>query len=610
MKRIRRRQQGVALISVFIILTVVAVGTTAYVSSATQTIRLARQTETDTRLSHTSEAGVQRILVTLWRPFRSIQKFDTLDDTLEGASIESPKGTVTGVTINNETFSAAVVGYSEVDSYNRRLSIRSVSWVDKNTNGSLDTDETRKIVDVVTVFSLGRSQVFDYTYFVNNYGWMTGFGKNDLIVNGDMRANGNFDFSGGTPTINGSVYASANDKLVPAAQGIVNITPNQTDNSTYNSANNPVRRQAYDAARHGAKGSEEYEKWRDFIYDKDGQIVNGGISGSVIGSSSGFKTYPGNLLDSTPTSEVIMPDLSDITRYTSLSNSYVDTRPTFDNGVANPNYNLGAFVKVWNQSLNGGAGAYQTISTNGVVTGSAALIGTSAHPIQIHGPVTFTQDCAIKGYVQGQGTVYTGRNVHVVGSIMYKNPPDFSGTNQQQIDNNNSAKDMLALAARGSIIMGNVKNFAFPYPLQYMTPPFTKGRYDDNGNWIPPFDGLQVDSTGFKRYQCVLGDNYINSIAEPIGEMNCILYTNFLGGGQLGNGTGGVDFNGSIISKDEAMVIYSLPMIMNYDHRIRERKLTKKPLIDLDLPRTPSLIKSTYQDRGLIMPYGTVVGGN
>lgn len=296
-----------------------------------------------------------------------------------------------------------------------------------------------------------------------------------------------------------------------------------------------------------------------------------------------------------------MPDLSDLTYYQNLSSTYVDTKATYTDGTANPSYQQGAWVKVWNSTTN----TYDTITTNGVVTGSAALIGTSSKPILVHGPVTFTQDAVIKGYVQGQGTIYTGRNVHIVGSIVYKNPPDFRGNDMQAIDNLNEKKDMVALAARGSVIMGNVSTFTSFYPLQYMTPPFTHGRYDDMGNWIPPFDANQIDGTGFKKYQSVMGNSYINSISSGINQMDAILYTNFVGGGNIGTGGGGVTFNGSIISKDEAMVVFSLPMRMNYDHRIRERTLTQTPLIDLQLPRSPVMLRSTWQDRGFSQVRGS-----
>jgi hypothetical protein len=602
MKKIRKsRKEGFAMVASLGVFALIAVAASAYLNSATQTIRLARNHEADVRLTSAAEAGVQDLLLSLWKPFKVEQNFEDLDAALAGSSSENPGAVHSGDVSSGSRYAAGVIGYTEVDSYNRLVTIRSVSWEDANHNGLLDENETRKILQVNQVFSLERSPVFDYTYFVNNYGWMQGFADWMLRVNGDMRANGDFDFTGGTPTINGSVYASANNKLVPPAPGYVNITPVQQSNSAYNGVNDPRRRQGYDPAKHGVKGSAEFEKWRDFIYDQQGDVVTGRLAGSVIGDSRGHRRYNGQTLDPTPAKEIVMPDLDDISKYIDLSTSYVDDRPTFDNGQPNPDYGQGAYVKVWDAAQN----KYVRVDTNGVVPGSAILIGSSSRPILIHGPVTFHNDVVIKGYVQGQGTLYAGRNVHVVGSIRYKNPPDFRGSNPQEVDNNNSAKDMLALAARGSIMMGNVKRFDFPYPLQYMTPPFTKGRYDEYGNWIPPFNAMEIDYTGRRKYQSVFSDNTIDAISEPINQLDCILYTNFTGGGRLGEGGGGVIFNGSIISKDEAMVIYSLPMVMNYDHRIRERTLTKKPLVDIKLPRTPSNRQAVWQDRGLYVSGGS-----
>lgn len=204
----------------------------------------------------------------------------------------------------------------------------------------------------------------------------------------------------------------------------------------------------------------------------------------------------------------------------------------------------------------------------------------------------------MKGYVKGQGTVYTGRNVHIVGSIRYSNPPDFRGSNMQAIDNSNEKRDMLALAARGSVIMGNPSTFTGSYPLRYMSPPFTKPRLDDYGNTIPAFNAYEVDSSGKRRYQSVISASTINGIAEGVNQIDAVLYTNFVGGGNIGTGGGGVEFNGTIISKDEAMVVFSVPMKMNYDTRVRERSLSTTPLIDLQLPRSPVLLRSTWQDRG------------
>ena len=113
---------------------------------------------------------------------------------------------------------------------------------------------------------------------------------------------------------------------------------------------------------------------------------------------------------------------------------------------------------------------YDTLSTNGVVNGSAVVIGTSDHPVLIHGPVTVSTDIVIKGNVSGQGTLYAGRNVQIVGSIVYQNPPDFRGNNPQTIDNYNAKQDMLGLAASGSVIMGDTSQFGY-YPLAFMSRP-------------------------------------------------------------------------------------------------------------------------------------------
>lgn len=621
MRRSKSKQRGTALITTFLMMTLVAMAGVSYIRSATQTVRLSTKQTQEVQLTHVCEAGVQACLRSLWRPFKINQNFTAMDDACNGASAGSPHASTLGNMSGIGKYSSGVISYTtpEGTSYERIAVVRSVAWIDYDNDNVCDSNEPRKIVDVSANFRLARSQVFDYTYFVNNYGWMDGFGETDLIVNGDMRANGNFNFSNGYPTINGSVIASNNDKLTPAATGLVlyngstvNAAPVKWTNSSYatQSSSQSNWRQAYDVTKHGVRGSAQYEQWRDFIFDSDASIQNNRVAGAALqdanGSRSWSRTSVGTnptiaTLDTTPTEEVIMPDLSDLTYYQNLSSTYVDTKATYTDGTANPNYQQGAWVKVWNSTTN----MYDTITTNGVVTGSAALIGTSSKPIFVHGPVTFTQDAVIKGYVQGQGTIYTGRNVHIVGSIVYKNPPDFRGNDMQAIDNLNEKKDMVALAARGSVIMGNVSTFTSFYPLQYMTPPFTHGRYDDMGNWIPPFDANQIDGTGFKKYQSVMGNSYINSISSGINQMDAILYTNFVGGGNIGTGGGGVTFNGSIISKDEAMVVFSLPMRMNYDHRIRERTLTQTPLIDLQLPRSPVMLRSTWQDRGFSQVRGS-----
>jgi hypothetical protein len=467
---------------------------------------------------------------------------------------------------------------------------------------------------------LSRSGVFDYAYFVNNYGWMYGFDNEDLVVNGDMRSNGDFEFRWGRPTTNGTIIAAANDKLTPRANGYIIVeggtAPRQWSTSTYISrqtsnyrGQGPYMRQGYSTSTHGAIGSSTFNEWRDYLYEATGQMVGGSPFGAVLADSRGTRRFDGTVLDNRPTREMVLPNLNDLNYYLNLSRTWRDPRATYRDGTANPYYNQEAFVEVWNPSRN----RYERISTNGVINGSVALIGYKNYPIRIHGPVTVTQDVVIRGYVEGQGTLYAGRNVHIVGDILYKNPPDFRGSNFNTVLNSVEKKDALGLAARGSIMMGNTRQFSDPYPLRYMTPPFTRGRYDENGNWIPPFNALERDETGRYRYQSAYGaadqsdierlstqididqDGSISTDERGISRIDGILFTNFVGGGNLATDGLGLTINGTIIAKDEAMVLWSIPMWLNYDWRIRERSLDDMPLINIELPRVASVRRMAWQ---------------
>src|SRR6185312_13962045 len=88
--------------------------------------------------------------------------------------------------------------------------------------------EPSAVLEQDVYLDLSQAHVFDYTYFVNNYGWMTGFNHDSLWVNGDMRANGDFNVTGGT--INGQIIGSANPLIqnintgVWGADGVASVT--------------------------------------------------------------------------------------------------------------------------------------------------------------------------------------------------------------------------------------------------------------------------------------------------------------------------------------------------------------------------------------------------
>ncbi len=284
------------------------------------------------------DAASQAVQLKLWTPFKENQNFTIMDSVCVGASISNPLATYSGSIPGGGNYTGGVISYTLVDSYTRVAVIRCVGWIDMNGNGVLDANEPCKTVDVTATYALQRSGVFDYTYFINNYGWMEGFGPNDLVVNGDMRSNGDFTISDGSPTINGSVYAAQNQELVPPAVGIVNQPAVKWDNNTYSqaAANNSRARQAYNPATMGAYGSNTWNDWSTYLFDTTGQIINNSVSGSVIGDSTGYKSWtetslqsnpPETLIDSTPTQQIVMPDLSNTALfYENLSQTYLDTQ--------------------------------------------------------------------------------------------------------------------------------------------------------------------------------------------------------------------------------------------------------------------------------------------
>lgn len=640
-----RKRRGTTLIVALGVLFVVTIASVSYIDRATMAVREARAGLRSVQALSVAEAGAEDVHLNLWRPFKQTQDFIDLDTALTGASPNTPRAARSGEVPGGGRYATAVIGYIRPnnDAFRRRITVRSVGFIDQNFNGTADAGEPRRTIDVMTEFTLQRSRVFDYTYFINNYGWMSGFSPSNLIVNGDMRSNGNFDFISGSGTVNGSVVASINEKLIPGSEGTINHAPTKWTDATYASTFNNTgtafrsrMRQPYNPAIHGAVGSEEFNKWRDLVFFSQGQVVDRRIFGAALEDSSGARswhrsgsTVTTSQLDNQPTKEVIMPDLRNFGSVSDAPNingnrfarskAFRNEKATFLDGTPNPNFSgnpgsanefnsndtpnvnySGAYVDVWDSTLNGGAGAYRRVSSNGVVSSSVLLIGTPTRPIRIHGPVAIDGDVAIAGEVQGQGTLYARRNIHIIGSVRYANPPDFVGSNMEEIEERNEKRDFLGLAASQSIIMGDTRNFTST-TLQYMTPPFTKPRLDENGNTVPAYNGTQIDSWGIQRYRSLLEGNatYRSVAAGGVNQIDAILYTNFVGGGNVGTAGGGMTLNGTIISRDEAIVAWSLPIRMNYDNRIREREVTRQPLIDLDLPRSPAMIPQGWQDRGL-----------
>ena len=243
------------------------------------------------------------------------------------------------------------------------------------------------------------------------------------------------------------------------------------------------------------------------------------------------------------------------------------------------------------------------------------LEGTQANPIRLNGPVVVSNDVVIKGYVTGQGTIYSSRNIHIVGDIKYVNPPNWANK-EAASGNGNSSKDLLCLAAKGNIVMGDCtagsswldNTLKKVLTQQPYVQPYACAQADD-GSWIDgdigypklgktKFEGNYTDTDGGSKvketpvyrqekdrwgrlqnvldhytYSVTTGRRYYDSVVAPneiasraktaITQIDAVLYNNHGIFGKLGQCT----INGSLVCRNEGM-IFSGKLYLNWDYRL------------------------------------------
>lgn len=269
---------------------------------------------------------------------------------------------------------------------------------------------TSRTVTEIVDFGMAQSSVFDYAYFINNWGWF----YSSVTANGDVRANGVFTIGqkgGNASSVNGSLYAS--DTVT-----INSSLSRQTLSAYFNTGNT--------AARPGSPTN----------------LTSTGYAWPM--------GYTGTGNQYSDAAELPMPYIGDMTDYemtASAANSYVRTGTL-------------QYDEVYS-----GAGPDGVAGT--VDDGMAVLVGTSASPIQIDGPVVFDGDVIIRGVVSGQGTIYSKRNIYIIGDITYSTAPTWSkssagsgkgDSNAIATASSNKSASALGLAAKGNIVVGNYMN--------------------------------------------------------------------------------------------------------------------------------------------------------
>lgn len=384
-----------------------------YATSAVSTddVKEARRGFDKLRTKYLAEAGVQRGMLFLSQQVaaNSLNPLETLNDLFLGGPTISP---IVGEPVLDGT---SAVGSITVSLTSLEQTPTSIT-IAIDASGYLPVAPTElaageqvaswKAMRTTVRYALAPSHVFDYGYFINNWGWFYG---DTITCNGNVRSNGQFDVAGYAPTITGQPLYDEVNWNGSAAE----LSGYQDDNG-------------------------------DGLLDgKDGGVWAGwDISGAQNvqgqgGSGANQHEFQG---------AVEMPNLSDFSRY-----EYSAKQQGGSISIAG--------VQVTNAVYGDESGERQNLY----------LVGTPANPIVLNGPVVVRGDVIIKGTVTGQGAIYSGGNVYCPDSVQYANPPatkrpaDSSQAANEQWLTTNWNKDFLGLFARENVVIGDHTNALWQY---------------------------------------------------------------------------------------------------------------------------------------------------
>ena len=255
-----------------------------------------------------------------------------------------------------------------------------------------------KAVSTTVRYSLTPSQVFDYAYFINNWGWFYG---NTIVCNGNARSNGQFDAAGYSPTVSGQpIY----DDVVWNGT-TATLIGYQDDN--------------LDGLEDGNDGG-VFSGW-DIVGAENLQGVGGNPQ-----NQHDFDGYVG------------MPNLSNLGSYEASAKQESGSISIGGMQVSNA---------VWGDE----GGEKQNLF----------LYGTPSDPIELNGKVVVRGDVIIFGTVTGQGAIYAGGNIYVPDSVTYLDPPtsERPADNTQAATeawlSANWNKDFLGLFAAENVVVGD-----------------------------------------------------------------------------------------------------------------------------------------------------------
>lgn len=429
------------------------------------------------RAFNAAEAGLDALIADVFRfyseaaPRTRVTDLDPLDGKFDPAL----RCEIRDRTLGSSTYSAWV--RSVCVSGNRHADVEIVA---RGEDGG-----AVKVISAVVRYGHRPARVFDHAYFINRSGRLRGRG---VRINGSVGSNG--DFSVGGALVNGDIHAGENPEL--GAPGTIEGEFRNDSLSDYNAhqadrarPSNPTA-PTEDANGNGALDPGEDRNGNGVLDTYD---LQGGYAGTVERKEHQQK--------------LSMPTIGDLGTGRDLA--------TGKNGTISQ-----GGVTIVDAVLGDQEGEDRDL----------VLAGTAENPIVISGPVVVENDVVLSGVITGQGTIYAGRNIHIRGDLTYADPPSWEKpvVDITALRAANRTKDLVGLAARGSVLIGN-------------------------------------------------------DTASGVRQVDAVIYTDH----QLSGRVGTVEFNGALICGEDAL-IHTGNLTINYDVRVGHGR---GDFIEIDLPREP-----------------------
>jgi len=483
--------------------------------------------------------------------------------------------------------------------------ITSVRYITVESTGTI-RGEAGKIVQskVKITYKLTTevARVFDYCYFINNWGW---FYDSGITTFGDVRSNGSFSFGGYRPTIWGKPRFESSNGI-----DLIGYIDDNLDGSTDNQDGGVYA-------------------WN---YIDGTPSANGRPSDLYAGLQGKSPIYD--------MPQLPMPNLTNLNFYEQKAKEQ------------------GSYVKINGVTVCDGIWGDNEGKQN------LYLEGTYEKPIEINGTIVVRGDLIIRGYVKGQGTFYCGRNIYIPQRILYRNPPAErrpSNNSESARENwraTNWNTDLLGLFSREHIVISDYTSSTWQsYVSSWINDPANQSKEDSGLDSIPntydsgendrvwtvlrdsagnPIPGTGEDIDGDGKYdgttqlsefnlasgtfytghpewggnipanvttfrQVTYWDETLDapgiSGSQKFPQVDAVLYTNHFLGGYFDNRGGysykndnrthfqnlqEITFNGAIISRNESMIFDANGIVIQHDERL---SATGGEMFNFTLPR-------------------------